>query len=138
VISSESTLQFYKEIRDLIQTYADEKSGKLRKKANSLLKSLRPELSLQDKISKVYSGYDEWDGLRNALAGRFGDNIDELAEIANEWRNELAHEKREYEPDWRLIPSMRLIEHINYCIVLKSAGFSDNQIKLIVEGILSR
>ena len=50
----------------------------------------------------------------------------QLSDIANRWRNELAHEKREYEPDSQVVDAIRLVEHLNYCIVLREAGYDDN------------
>lgn len=136
-ITSEATIQFYEEMKSLIQTYANEHTGKLKQKAKSFIKTLTPAVSLKDKICKVFNGYSGWCDLKNILSEWFGDNI-MLADIANVWRNELAHEKREYEPDKRVISSIRLVEHLNYCIILRSAGFTDVQIKSIIENILTR
>ena len=61
-----------------------------------------------------------------------------MASAANSWRNELAHEKREYQPDVDVVNAIRLVEHINYCIVLRQAGFNDEQIKAIISDILIR
>ena len=65
-------------------------------------------------------------------------HISALANAANSWRNELAHEKREYQPTVDVITAVRLIEHINYCIVFRHAGYNDEQIKSIIEEILVR
>lgn len=62
--------------------------------------------------------------LKTILSEYFGEDISELASVANQWRNELAHEKREYEPDHKVISAIRLVEHLNYCIVLRQAGYS--------------
>ena len=137
-ISSETTIHVYEEIRDLIQKYTDTQSGKKRRKAVRLLNSLVPTISLQDKLCKTYLGYANWPGTNTILAEYFGDDVTELASIANKWRNELAHEKREYEPDKRVISAIRLVEHLNYCIILRMAGYSDENIKAIVEEILAR
>jgi hypothetical protein len=137
-ISSEDTIQVYDEVRALIDSYITEQKGEKKKKAKRLRDSLRPNISLQDKICKVYNGYNNWSGLKIILSEYFGENVTKLANVANQWRNELAHEKREHEPDQDVISSIRLVEHLNYCIVLRFAGYSDDGIKAIVEKVLTR
>jgi hypothetical protein len=137
-ISSEETIQVYDEVRALIQSYIDLQKGEKKKKAKRLRESLRPTVSLQDKICKVYNGYNSWPGLKTILSEYFGDDVTKLASVSNQWRNELAHEKREYEPDQDVISSVRLVEHLNYCIVLRIAGYSDDGIKAIVDDVLTR
>ena len=68
----------------------------------------------------------------------FGVDVSDLADAANEWRNELAHEKREYCPDVKAIRANRLVEHLNYCIILRKAGYSNEEIKNIIQEILAR
>lgn len=68
----------------------------------------------------------------------FRDDVDNLASAANLWRNELAHEKREYQPNVDVITAVRLVEHLSYCIVLRYAGYNDEQIKAILSDILTR
>jgi hypothetical protein len=138
VISSDLTIQFYNDITSLIQKYADGQTGKKKSKANSLIKVLKPDVSLEQKICKAYDGYSGWSGVKNILTEYFGESIKGLAEIAKDWRNELAHEKREYEPDERVITAIRLVEHLNYCIILRIAGYSDDLIKPILDEILIR
>ncbi|MGG1515534.1 HEPN domain-containing protein [Paenibacillus oryzisoli] len=137
-ISSEETIQVYDEIRALIESYITEQKGEKKKKAKRLRDSLRPSVSLQDKICNVYNGYNNWSGLKVILSDYFGDDVTQLAIVANKWRNELAHEKREHEPDHDVISSIRLVEHLNYCIVLKLAGYNDDEIKVIVDKVLTR
>lgn len=137
-IFSVKTIQFYEDMKSLIQTYANDHTGKLKQKANSFIKAFKATVCLKDKICKAYNGYNGWCNLKNILSKWFGDNISELAGIANEWRNELAHEKREYEPDNKVISSIRLVEHINYCIVLRNADYTDGEIEMIIENILTR
>jgi hypothetical protein len=137
-ISSDTTLEVYEEVKALIQGYAERQKGEKKKKAKRLLKSLAPAISLQDKICKTYDGYADWHGVKSILSGYFGDDVSALAEVANEWRNELAHEKRKFEPDERVISSVRLVEHLNYCIVLRKAGYSDESIKATIEEVLTR
>lgn len=100
-------------------------SGKKKQKAQKFKKSLNPQLALESKIQKAYDGYSTWQPLKPILAEWFGDDIPALASAANSWRNELAHEKREYQPDVDVVNAIRLVEHINYCIVLRQAGFND-------------
>ena len=92
----------------------------------------------EEKVKKVYNGYSSWQPLKPLLSEWFGDDISALANAANSWRNELAHGKREYQPTVDVITAIRLIEHINYCIVFRLAGYSDEQIKAIIEEILVR
>lgn len=137
-LSSEVTVQVYDEVRVLVEDYVKTQRGEKKKKAKRLLSSISPTVSLQDKIQKVYNGYDSWLGLKAILPEYFSENIPELASVANQWRNELAHEKREYEPDHKVISAVRLVEYLNYCIVLRVAGYSDDIIKEIIEEIFTR
>lgn len=142
-ISSQNTIDFYKDIENLIDEYIEKVTGPKKKRAKDLKKLLKPQLSLRDKIIKAYNGYSKngcpsWEPLKPILSEWFGENIEELAQVANSWRNELAHEKREYEPDKSVIAAIRLIEHINYCIVLRFAGYDDKQIKVILSEILAK
>ncbi|OCN00904.1 hypothetical protein A7X67_00145 [Clostridium sp. W14A] len=133
---SKDSIEFCDEILALLQEYIENHSGKKKKKAKNLMRGISPEPSLKDKILKVYRGCQGWTGLDSILGEWVGSQIDDLAEIANEWRNELAHEKGEYEPDRRVVSAIRLVEHLNYCIVLRQAGYCDEQIKIILEEIL--
>ncbi len=138
-ISSDETIQVYDDIRRLIKEYVDAQSGNKKKKAQHLLNALSPAVSLSDKICKVYYGYDSWSGVETILSEHFkNDNISKLASVANIWRNDLAHEKREYEPDQNVIAAIRLVEYLNYCIVLRKAGYADDEIKIILGEILTR
>ena len=73
-------------------------------------------MSLEDKIKKAYYGYEEWEPLAPILEERFGENIDEYARIINKWRNELAHDKREYDPNDDVIGAVRLVEYMNFAL----------------------
>ena len=137
-ISSQSTLDFFHDLENLLDKYIEENTGNKKKKEKEFKKILNPNVALKDKIIKVYEGYSTWKPLKPILAEFFGENISSLAETANLWRNELAHEKREYQPNDNVICAVRLIEHINYCIVLRNAGYNDEQIKNIVSEILTR
>ena len=137
-ISSQSTQDVYTEIKKIIHKYSETQSGKKKRKSKDIANSLSPAISLKEKIIKTYCGYQGWSGAKNILSTWFGDNIAEIAQMANTWRNELAHEKREFEPDSRVIDAMRLVEHLNYCIVLRKAGYSDDAIKVVLEKVLAR
>lgn len=137
-ISSQETIDFFSDIEVLVDAYIETATGKKKKKAKDFKKSLRPQVSLEDKIMKAYNGYKTWQALNPILAEWFGDDVSELASAANLWRNELAHEKREYQPDINVINAVRLIEHINCCIILRRAGYDDEQIKSILSEILTR
>lgn len=135
---SPDTALFYANLGTFLSTYADTHKGKLRQKAKSHLKQLIQPISLGEKICKVYRGYSRWRSLEPILEEWFGSNLESLATAANQWRNALAHEKREYEPNEDVVPAIRLVEHLNYCIVLRESGFTDAQIKRIVNKILTR
>lgn len=137
-ISSQETIDFYDDIKSIVLKYAETVGGKKKKKANDLLKSLCPRIPLSEKIKKAYEGYSDWNPLKSILSERFGDDISNLASAANLWRNELAHEKRTFTPDENVVYAIRLLEHINYCIVLRKAGYNDNEIKLITDELLTK
>lgn len=137
-ISSQETLDFVKDIEALVDGYIETVTGKKKKKARDFKKSLKPQISLEDKVLKVFGGYLTWQPLASILSEWFGDDISELANAANLWRNELAHEKREYNPDVNVVHAIRLVEHMNYCIVLRCAGYSDEEIKFIISEVLTR
>lgn len=137
-ISSPATIEFYNDMKDLLDGYIQTATGKKKRKARSFMNSLRPPISLEEKIKKAYGGYLAWQPLEPILAEWFGDRIDHLANTANLWRNELAHEKREYRPNEDVVDAVRLVEHLNYCIVLRHAGYGDEQIKAILSVILAR
>lgn len=137
-MSSESTISFIRDLSTLLDEYIKGSSGKKKQKAEKYKKSLSPQIPLEEKVKKVYNGYSEWKPLKPLLTEWFGDDISALANAANSWRNELAHEKREYQPTVDVINAVRLIEHINYCIVFRHAGYSDEKIKSIIAEILVR
>lgn len=137
-MSSSSTLAFINDLGVLLTEYIANCSGKKKQKAQKFKKSLSPQLALESKIQKTYDGYSTWKPLKPILTEWFGDDISTLASAANSWRNELAHEKREYQPGVEVIKAIRLVEHINYCIVLRQARYSDEQIKAIISDTLIR
>ena len=137
-ISSNETIEFLNDMQVLVEEYIKTVTGKKKKKAKDFKKSLRPQISLEEKIMKVYEGYLNWPPLKSVLSEWFGEDISDLAKAANLWRNELAHEKREYQPDIKTIDAVRFVEHVNYCIILRYAGYADEQIKEIVSDVLIR
>ena len=135
-ISSADTLQTYEEIKKLIQDeYVDKVTGKKKKVAKQIINSLQPVISLGDKVKKAIKGYDGWPSLESVVSERFSD-WEDLARIVNDWRNELAHEKRKIHPTYDTIRSVRMVEHLNYAIILRVAGYSNEQIKAIVDEVL--
>ena len=137
-ISSPDTIAFFSDMESLVDEYIKTAKGKKKEKAKSFKKSLIPQVSLKEKIKKSYGGYSTWQPLKPILEEWFGDDVDNLASAANLWRNELAHEKREYQPNVDVITAVRLVEHLSYCIVLRYAGYNDEQIKAILSDILTR
>ncbi|OON85009.1 hypothetical protein BXO88_14575 [Oribacterium sp. C9] len=115
-------------------------TGKLRELAKSLSKNVVREPALEDKVIKVYKGYDKWPALALCISEDWykPDEIRALGDEANQWRNELAHAKRSYEPSENTVRAIRLLEHMNYAIVLRKIGFSDEEIKKILENALIR
>ena len=86
----------------------------------------------------MIEGYDGWAPIKPVLRDWFGSDYIALTKVANDWRNELAHEKRSYEPDENTVMAIRLVEHLNYSIVLRIAGYSDEEISAILENTLAR
>lgn len=137
-ISSQSTIDFIEDMKNLVDQYIEGTTGKKKSKAQKFKRSLKPQISLEEKILKVYNGYGDWSPLSNVLSELFGDDISAFAKAANDWRNELAHEKRTYHPDINVIHAIRLVEHLNYCIVLRHAEYTDDEIKYIISELLAR
>ena len=123
------------ELKKLLQDFAATHPGKAKKKAKALLKHVVSEPALSDKIMKAYQGYAEWNALESCLPEK-PLNVEALACAANDWRNELAHEKRSYAPDAKVIAAIRLLEHLNYAIVLRGIGYSDGEIQDILRRTL--
>lgn len=137
-MSSALTIEFIEDMKKLLDEYISSTSGKKKAKAQSFRKGLKPQISLEEKILKAYNGYGDWASLSEVLLEWFGGDVSDLADAANKWRNELAHEKREYCPDVKAIRAIRLVEHLNYCIILRKAGYSNEEIKNIIQEILAR
>ena len=145
---SDKSSEIDKKVKDIIIEYADAKDDKGvnvfnsdgKKKIKAIAKKIDSnDLPLSEKIKKIYSGYSKWEGITSILSEWFSDdNINELALITNEWRNEYAHEKRASVLTFDVVKSIRLLEHINYSIILRFAGYSDRHIKEILDFILIR
>lgn len=96
---------------------------------------------LSGEINRLYNGTENWPPLKPILSDCLKklDNtegaIDNVAKKVADWRNELAHENRVISPDELTVNSLRFIEYINYCIVLRKAGYTDKQIKAIITSI---
>ena len=138
-MSSKSTLEFYGDVGKLLEKYIADTTGKKQKKAKKFLKGLTPQIPLEGKILKVCNGYTGWASLSSIASELFnGEEIATLAREANAWRNELAHDKREYVPSIEVIKAIRLVEHLNYAIVLRYAGYNDDETKEILRDLLAR
>lgn len=136
VIEPKETQDTYISIKALIEReYISSATGSNRKVAKDIVRNLEPMISLEDKIKKTISGYGGWASLQPIIETRF-DDWAELSAIANAWRNELAHEKRQTQPTASTIRAVRLVEHLNYCIILHIAGFSDEEILRMLDKIL--
>lgn len=135
-IVSAGTKDTYDEVKALIiDKYIPSVTGKKKKIANDIIRHLEPPVSLEDKIKKAITGYDGWKSFEDVV-NRFFPDWDNLAHIANEWRNEVAHEKRKATPSSKTISAIRLVELLNYCIILRTSGFANKSIMAIVPRIL--
>ncbi len=124
----------------LLRELKEKSTGSFKSIVSHLVKCVVSEPALKDKIIKVLNGYDNWDPLSNCFEPEWfkKEEIPILANEANQWRNELAHSKRKYVPSEQTIKAVRLLEHINYAIVLRQLGYTDAEIKGVLEGVLKR
>jgi hypothetical protein len=129
------------EIENYISDYINKHTGKEKDTAKQILKKVSDacEPSLSEKIYKVYKGYasdnEQWSSLEFAFPKINNDMAKQLSKLASEWRNEVAHEKREFEISSEAYVAMRFVEYLNYCIVLRHVGYSDNEIRDIVDDL---
>lgn len=135
---SQEAITFYNEMSTWVDKFIEENSGDLKKRAKKFKKKLSPYMSLSEKLQKVIDGYSGWEPIKPALKDWFGNDYASLANVANDWRNELAHEKRTYEPDINTVDAVRLVEHLNYSIILRKAGYNTEEISNILENTLVR
>ena len=122
--------EHHKKLKKLLEEFANTNGGKAKKLAKALCNHVVSEPALSDKIMKAYNGYGEWKALKPCIHDQWfrEETIRSLALEANSWRNELAHEKRTYEPSVKTIEAVRLIEHLNYAIVLRQLACTDDEI----------
>lgn len=132
--------EHHKKVKEALNKFAEENSGKAKELAKSLIKNILKEPSLKDKIKKVYEGYDGWKGIKSCIDMKwfYEKDVNVLAEEINIWRNELAHEKRTYIPNENTLTAVRFLEHLNYAIVLRNIGYDDNEIKELLKCILTK
>ena len=130
--------KYHKEIKQVLEQIYKTSTGKKRKVAKNLMEHVVSEPALEDKVWKVYHGYGKWNSLAPCISEDwFKENeIKTLGSEMNQWRNDLAHSKREYKPNSNTIRAVRLIEHLNYAIVLRELGYKDKEIKEILSHVL--
>jgi hypothetical protein len=127
------------EIENYISEYINKHSGKEKDTAKQILKKASDacEPSLSEKIYKVYKGYtsdsESWGSLECIFPEINNQKAKQLSKLASEWRNEIAHEKREFQISNEAYEAMYFVEYLNYCIVLRQTGYSDEEIKNIIE-----
>lgn len=128
------------EVKEALTQFLNEQHSKKSKKIIKTFLNHIADVSLKDKIIKTYNGYCDWQALKPCISEEwFGsEEVDDLAEEANKWRNELAHEKREHDPSIETIHAIRLIEHMNYAIVLREIGYTDEEIQGLLDDALIR
>ena len=121
-----------------LENLKSELTGSSKKLAANLLRGfkLSQQLSLEQKIIKVFNGYEtdsgKWESLKTVME-QFGvEDISSLAKEINDWRNDLAHGKGKYVPSEGTAAAVRLVERMNYCIVLRHLGYDDRQIQEIL------
>lgn len=127
-------------MREYLENIENSSTGKLKELAKRLKKMVLIEPSLKDKVQNAYDGYEGWESLELCISDEWykKDEIIKLAQEINDWRNELAHEKREYIPQIDTIRAVQLLEHLNYAIVLRQIGCSDCEIQCFLEKMLNR
>lgn len=113
-----------------LETLKKRLTGKNKKMIKNFLKHMK-DIPLSEKIMKIFYGYASWQGLKDILQD-FPADVDILAEEINQWRNELAHEKRDYSPSIKTVEAVRLVERLNYCIVLRHLHYTDENIREIM------
>lgn len=133
---SEESKQIYEEIIELIQKeYVDNQHGKKKKVGKDVVKFLKPSISLGDLLKKTIKGYGDWKSLENIITPEYTD-YDPLAHEENLWRNEQAHNKNDFVVTGNTIRAVRMTEHVNYCIVLRHCGYSNDEIRAIIKEVL--
>ena len=131
---------YHNEVREALNKFINDPHSKNAKKMVKSFLDHMSDVSLKDKIMKAYNGYDGWEALKTCISEDWFtlEEVETLADEANAWRNELAHEKRTHDPSIDTVRAIRLIEHLNYAIVLREIGYSDIEIKSLLENVLIR
>lgn len=124
----------------ILEELASKQKGKLKELAKSLARNVVREPALEDKVWKAYKGFHNWNPLKPCLSEEWfqEEEIKKLGHEVNQWRNDLAHSKRSYEPKLDTIRAVRLLEHMNYAIVLREIGYSDSEIQELLRCVLKR
>ena len=86
-------------------------------------------------LKKTIKGYGDWKSLENIITPEYTD-YDPLAHEENLWRNEQAHNKNDFVVTGNTIRAVRMTEHVNYCIVLRHCGYSNDEIRAIIKEVL--
>ncbi len=131
--------KYHKEVKQALEQIYETSKGKKKKKlVKDLIDHVVIEPALEDKIWKVYNGYGKWKPVKPCISEVwFNENeIRKLGSEMNKWRNDLAHSKRKYKPSANTIRAVRLIEHLNYSIVLRKLGYTDEEIMDILSHVL--
>ena len=130
--------EYHKEVKQDLKNIYDASTGKKKELIKRMMDHVLIEPAFGDKVWKAYKGYDEWEPLSPCISEDwFEENeIKELGKEMNLWRNDLAHLKRQYKPSANTIRAVRLMEHLNYAIVLRKIGCNDNEIREILSHVL--
>ena len=83
-------------------------------------------------------GVFKWDGVGGILNDYYpADCIYDIVEHYTRWRNAEAHVNNlPLDDSHAFIESVRFVESMNYCVVLKIAGYTDEEIHLIIDRLL--
>jgi hypothetical protein len=148
-ISNVKRIKFYVEVKDLIEQKYRDVSGKKKEAIGDIIDFLTDydgKITLEQKIMKVFCGYEGWKSLREIfINNNFGKGVSneeckKHASRMNEIRNEYAHGKNtvHFEIDEEFsnaVDATNFVEKLNYCIVLRACGYEDEIIKKFVEGL---
>lgn len=135
-----SEKDYHTVMKMILNEVKNKSKGKMKELAKNMSDNVVREPALKDKVWKIYKGYDSYAPIKNCISEDWfkSDDIQILAQEANDWRNELAHSKRSHEPTINTIMAVRMIEHFNYAIILRQLGFEDDEILNLLRSILKR
>jgi hypothetical protein len=132
-----------RETIDEIEKYIDECIKKYSGKKKNTAKRIKYKVneacdpSTSDKLQKIFSGFnhgdESWKSLKDIFKELETEQVKDYADTANKWRNDVAHDKREFVFSHEACEAMRFVEYLNYCIVLRHVGYEDNEIKSIID-----